>query len=90
MLMSYETMPQIEELERLCTFLKQVYQDLSEHEERRENAILFGSHTDLLDLRRDAGMRIVPVTRDDFKICSNARFVAYMQMFGIEKQERPS
>lgn len=63
---------------------------MCEHEEKRENAILFGSHLDLMDLRKDTGMRIVPVTRDDFKICSNARFVAYMQMFGIEKQERVS
>ena len=63
---------------------------MCEHEERRENKILFGSNLDLMDLRRDTAMRMVPVTRDDFKICSNARFVAYMQMFGIEKQERVS
>jgi hypothetical protein len=43
---------------------------------------------DLLDLRHNEinmGMRIVPITREEFKIHANLRFVTFMQIFGIKK-----
>ena len=78
MLVSYDNLPQIQEFQELFDFLKQTCADFAIYEQKKEDAILFGNNLDLKDLKRESGMRLVPTTRQEFKICSNPRFVAFM------------
>ena len=53
--------------------------------------MLFGDESDLADLKKssvDLEMRVIPVTRDDFKWLTNSRFISFLRAsFGIKRSQ---
>jgi hypothetical protein len=70
MLQSYSgNMPSAQDLTEFGQFLQHVYEEVVEHEKAKEDAILFGSNLDMLDIKNGTeGYRVVPTTRKEFKI----------------------
>lgn len=92
MMLSYEgQLPSVKDIQELNDFLTQIKNDLAEYNRAKEDAILFGRHVEMQDLRHNndkLGMRVVPVTQPEFRILQNKRYVSFMSLFGLKKAVR--
>ena len=74
---------------QVCKMIQQIATDFAEFKTEEDNLVLFAKKTDLADLNRpsaDRAMRIVPVTRDEFKWLNNLRFVNFLRAcFGVHR-----
>jgi hypothetical protein len=71
--------------------LSRILEEADSYDKQREDAILFGHAVDLMDLRHNEdqlAMRIVPSTREEFKLLANPKVVSFMQSFGITASQK--
>ncbi len=71
-------MPKVSEIESLISFLKNILVEADLYVKTMEDAILFGNAVDMMDLRHNEeqlAMRIVPSTREEFKMLANSRII---------------
>ena len=75
-------------VEQMCMFVKQVQEEYSEFKSEEDNAILFGRQIEMADIRNaHCGMRVVPVTNEEFKMIQNPYFVMFLATFGIQRNQ---
>ena len=71
-------------LEDYCAYVSQICQDHEAFLAEQENSLLFGREIDMADLRKaKVEMRVVPATRDHFKMLSQPSFTAFLGALGI-------
>lgn len=77
--------------EQACKIVARIAKDYADYAAARDNALLFSNEDDLADLKRDSvdtEMRVIPITREDFKWLTNARFVSFLRAsFGIRRSQ---
>jgi hypothetical protein len=71
--LSGEFAPQWSEITQLVGYVEGIMAELAEFAKSKEDCIIFGRQIEMMDLRHndDGGrldMRVVPVTREEFKI----------------------
>ena len=79
------------DVKSMLLYCEAVFSDLAEYNRVRENTILFGKSVEMNDLRQNEaglGMRLVPVTRDEFKLHANPKFVQFAALLGIQRQSK--
>lgn len=80
-----------EDVKSMLQYCEAVFSDLEEYNRVRENTILFGKSVEMNDLRQNEaslGMRLVPVTRDEFKLHVNPKFLQFASLLGIQRQSK--
>ena len=68
------------EIKSMLQYCESVCSDLQEYNRVREDTILFGKSVEMCDLRQNEaglGMRLVPMTREEFKLHANPKFVQF-------------
>ena len=69
-------------------FVRQIQEEYSEFRSEEDNAILFGRQIEMSDIRNtNCAMRVVPVTKDEFKMMQNQHFVMFLATFGVQRSQ---
>jgi hypothetical protein len=90
MLEKHSSFSDFKDLER---YLDSINEQLADYTKTKQDAILFGHELDLNDIKRftdepRSGMRLVPLTREEFRIHANVAQVGFLRQFGIRATER--
>ena len=70
----------------MCHFIRQIQEEYAEFKSEEDNAVLFGRQIEMADIRNaGCAMRVVPTTKDEFKMLQNQYFIAFLSTFGIQR-----
>ena len=86
--MKTDTQLKFTTVEQMCHFVKQIQEEYTEFKSEEDNAILFGRTIEMADIRNsNCAMRVVPVTKDEFKMVQNPYFVAFLATFCVQRNQ---
>ena len=75
----------------ICNYVVSIQQDYADYKKDYEGAINFGMELEMADIHHNAnqlGMRVVPVSEQEFKMLRSGACVSFLSAFGIRRANK--